>query len=134
MPQHKAEAIVVFGGGAAIAAGPEGRRAGLGPQGDRLLDAADLYRAASPRSSLRAAAAGRHPRTLMVSGKLRAMGWRPTTPLRAGIARTCRWFLDHITGKAPACRTPATAAPAIYANYQEHHDNDIRGHGDVQLR
>jgi GDP-L-fucose synthase len=34
------------------------------------------------------------PRKLMDSALLRGMGWQPRTPLRDGIAATCRWFLD----------------------------------------
>ncbi|MBK1664884.1 GDP-fucose synthetase [Rhodospirillum rubrum] len=35
------------------------------------------------------------PRKLMDSGRLAAMGWRPATDLRSGIATTYRWFLDN---------------------------------------
>lgn len=36
------------------------------------------------------------PRKLMAAERLRAMGWAPRIPLREGIARTYRWFLDHV--------------------------------------
>jgi GDP-L-fucose synthase len=32
------------------------------------------------------------PRKLLDSGRLRALGWRPATPLREGIRRTCEWY------------------------------------------
>ncbi|ABC21059.1 GDP-L-fucose synthase family protein [Rhodospirillum rubrum] len=35
------------------------------------------------------------PRKLMDSGRLAALGWRPATDLRSGIAATYRWFLDN---------------------------------------
>jgi GDP-L-fucose synthase len=34
-------------------------------------------------------------RKLMDSGRLRAMGWRPTISLEAGIAETYGWFMSH---------------------------------------
>jgi GDP-L-fucose synthase len=35
------------------------------------------------------------PQKLMDSSRLAALGWRPATALRDGIALTYRWFLDH---------------------------------------
>jgi GDP-L-fucose synthase len=35
------------------------------------------------------------PRKLMDSARLRALGWRPTTDLRTGIAQTYAWYLAH---------------------------------------
>ena len=35
------------------------------------------------------------PRKLMSADKLRAMGWRPKTPLAQGIEASYRWFLEH---------------------------------------
>ena len=36
------------------------------------------------------------PRKLLDVSKLRGLGWKPTIPLRDGIARTYDWFLKHI--------------------------------------
>ncbi|TAA59036.1 GDP-L-fucose synthase [Shinella sp. JR1-6] len=36
------------------------------------------------------------PRKLMSSAKLAAMGWKPATELRDGIARAYRWYLDTL--------------------------------------
>lgn len=35
------------------------------------------------------------PRKLMSADKLRALGWKPTIPLREGIERTYRWYLEN---------------------------------------
>ena len=35
------------------------------------------------------------PRKLMSADRIRAMGWRPTIPLREGIVSTYQWFLSH---------------------------------------
>jgi GDP-L-fucose synthase len=35
------------------------------------------------------------PRKLLNVTKLRALGWKPSTPLREGIARTYEWFLAN---------------------------------------
>lgn len=35
------------------------------------------------------------PRKLLDGTRLRALGWRAEIPLRAGIEKTCRWFLEH---------------------------------------
>ncbi len=35
------------------------------------------------------------PRKLLDISKLRALGWRPTIPLRAGLEETYRWFSEH---------------------------------------
>ncbi len=35
------------------------------------------------------------PRKLMAADKLRAMGWHPRIPLRAGIESTYRWYLEN---------------------------------------
>jgi GDP-L-fucose synthase len=36
------------------------------------------------------------PRKVVDSSELRAMGWRPTISLEAGLQQTYRWYLDHI--------------------------------------
>ncbi len=36
------------------------------------------------------------PRKLLDVSKLRELGWRVETPLRAGIERTYAWFLEHL--------------------------------------
>jgi len=36
------------------------------------------------------------PRKLLDVSKLRALGWKPTIPLREGIARTYDWFLNNV--------------------------------------
>jgi len=41
------------------------------------------------------------PRKLLDVSKLTMLGWRPTIPLREGIARTYDWFLKHV---APSIR------------------------------
>jgi GDP-L-fucose synthase len=40
------------------------------------------------------------PRKLMDSGRLRALGWRPSIGLREGINRTYDWYLESISGAA----------------------------------
>ncbi|HSV03166.1 MAG TPA: GDP-L-fucose synthase [Phenylobacterium sp.] len=40
------------------------------------------------------------PRKLMSVERLRGMGWTPNIPLRAGIERTYRWYLDEIGHRA----------------------------------
>jgi GDP-L-fucose synthase len=40
------------------------------------------------------------PRKLMSAERLRAMGWTPSIPLRDGIERTYRWFLDEVADRA----------------------------------
>jgi GDP-L-fucose synthase len=35
------------------------------------------------------------PRKLMDSGKLAAMGWRPSITLEEGLSQTYAWFLGH---------------------------------------
>lgn len=38
------------------------------------------------------------PRKLLDVSQLKGMGWRPTMPLREGIAETYRWYLDNMEG------------------------------------
>jgi len=35
------------------------------------------------------------PRKLLNITKLRTLGWKPSTPLRQGIAQTYEWFLNN---------------------------------------
>jgi len=44
------------------------------------------------------------PRKLLDVSKLNSLGWRPTIPLRDGIARTYEWFLKTQAGSALAAR------------------------------
>jgi GDP-L-fucose synthase len=39
------------------------------------------------------------PRKLLDVSKTRALGWRPSTPLKTGIETTYRWFLEHAGGR-----------------------------------
>jgi GDP-L-fucose synthase len=39
------------------------------------------------------------PRKLLDVAKLQAIGWRPSIPLREGIARTYQWFLSNCVGR-----------------------------------
>jgi GDP-L-fucose synthase len=39
------------------------------------------------------------PRKLLDVSKLTRLGWRPTIPLREGISRTYRWFLENIANE-----------------------------------
>ena len=36
------------------------------------------------------------PRKLMSADKLRAMGWKPTIPLREGLSQTYDWFVENV--------------------------------------
>ena len=36
------------------------------------------------------------PRKLLDVSRLKSLGWRPTIPLRDGLERTYRWYVDHI--------------------------------------
>jgi GDP-L-fucose synthase len=41
------------------------------------------------------------PRKLMSNARLKALGWTPTTPLRTGIEKTYRWYLDQPNRPGP---------------------------------
>ncbi len=42
------------------------------------------------------------PRKLLDVTRMKALGWQARTPLREGIGRTYRWFLNHLAQELPA--------------------------------
>jgi GDP-L-fucose synthase len=51
------------------------------------------------------------PRKLLDVSKITGLGWRPRTPLRAGIRATYEWYLMHARGGEPPALGPSATTP-----------------------